>query len=478
MKNKLTISIVIAIFFISWNIFALKNFSSLENLCKTHYLCFNYFLEDKNFLPENEDKKEIEEKQKINLEKINKILNIIEKKWYESEKLNDNKKLEDNILKWVVATLWDPFSSYMPAKQTEDFKEEMAWNFEWIWAELQTKDWMIIITSPLKWSPAIKAWLMPKDIILKVDWEDILGQNLSDVVKKIRGPKWTEVVLTVFRKNEEEKFWKEIDIKIIRDTIHINSVKYELKKSPKWENVWYISINQFWDKTIEEFYTWLQQAEKDDVKYLILDLRFNGWGYLDWAVWIASPFLEKWALITTIKSKEWNKELRSIPFWKWFPNLPMAVLINWGSASASEIVSWALRDHEKAILVWEKSFWKWSVQTLVPFDDWSNLKLTIAKWFTPNDQDIHQVWINPDVKIWKTFDDMVAKKDPQLDKAIEILENWNLKQFFEEKKFLTWSAVMKFNSSWILVTDLDKKEKEKEKIEKIKEEIFWNEEKK
>ncbi|MCD5383125.1 S41 family peptidase [Candidatus Gracilibacteria bacterium] len=478
MKNKLTISIVIAIFFISGNIFALKNFSSLENLCKTHYLCFNYFLEDKNFLPENEDKKEIEEKQKINLEKINKILNIIEKKGYESEKLNDNKKLEDNILKGVVATLGDPFSSYMPAKQTEDFKEEMAGNFEGIGAELQTKDGMIIITSPLKGSPAIKAGLMPKDIILKVDGEDILGQNLSDVVKKIRGPKGTEVVLTVFRKNEEEKFGKEIDIKIIRDTIHINSVKYELKKSPKGENVGYISINQFGDKTIEEFYTGLQQAEKDDVKYLILDLRFNGGGYLDGAVWIASPFLEKGALITTIKSKEGNKELRSIPFGKGFPNLPMAVLINGGSASASEIVSGALRDHEKAILVGEKSFGKGSVQTLVPFDDGSNLKLTIAKWFTPNDQDIHQVGINPDVKIGKTFDDMVAKKDPQLDKAIEILENGNLKQFFEEKKFLTGSAVMKFNSSGILVTDLDKKEKEKEKIEKIKEEIFGNEEKK
>lgn len=464
MKNisKTSIFLLTIIIFISWNLFAIKNFSSVEKFCEKNFICEKFFTEDKEFF----DKNNIEinwinqENKKINLEKINKVINLIEKKWYESEKLNDSKKLEDNLISWVVRTLWDPFSSYMPAQQSEDFAEDMAWNFEWIWAELQMKDEMVVITSPLKWSPAIRAWLLPKDVILKVDWKDIVWQDLSKVVSQIRWPKWEEVVLNVFRKSEKDKFWKTLDIKIIRDTIHINSVKYELKKSSIWEPVWYISINQFWDKTIEEFYEWLSEAEKDNVKYLVLDLRFNWWWYLDWAVWIASPFLEKWEIITTIKSKSWNRELRSVPFWKWFPNLPMAILINWWSASASEIVSWALRDHKKAILVWEKSFWKWSVQELVPFSDWSNLRITTAKWFTPNDQNIHQVWINPDVEIKRTYEDMVAKKDPQLDKAIEILENsdnWKkLNKFFEEKTSLTWSIISSFDWSWNLITDLEK----------------------
>lgn len=463
MKNisKLSILLIIAIIFISWNLFAIKNFSSVEKFCEKNFICEKFFLEEKNFFEKNNtginwiDPKIWE----INLEKINKILNLIERKWYESENLKDYKKLEDNILKWVVATLEDPYSSYMPAQQSKDFAEDMAWNFEWIWAELQMKDKMVVITSPLKWSPAINAWLLPQDIILKVDWEDILWQDLSKVVSKIRWPKWEEVVLTIFRKSDEKEFWETLDIKIIRDTIHINSVKYELKKSSKWESVWYISINQFWDKTIEEFYEWLWNAESDNVKYLVLDLRFNWWGYLDWAVWIASPFLEKWSIITTIKSKSWNRELKSIPFWKRFPNLPMAILINWGSASASEIVAWALRDYKKAILIWEKSFWKWSVQELVPFSDWSNLRITTAKWFTPNNQNIHEVWINPDVEIKRTFEDMVAKIDPQLEKAIEILENsdnWKkLNKFFDKKISLTWSVVLKFNWSWNLVVGLE-----------------------
>jgi len=443
--KKIWIISLLAIFFIWWNIFAIKNTDEIENLCENLHFC-------ENNLDEN----------KISTKKLEKIFKIIKEKWYETDNLNNPKKVEDNLLIWLVKTLDDPFSMFMPAKESEDFHEDMAWNFEWIWAELQMVDWAIIITSPLKWSPAIKAWLMPQDIILKVNWEDILWQDLSNVVKKIRWPKWTKVVLNVYRKSE----WKTLDIEIVRGTIHINSVKYELKKSPKWQNVWYISINQFWDKTIKEFYQWLEDAQKDNVKYVVLDLRFNWWWYLDWAVWIASPFLEKWSIVTTIKSKAWNKELKTIPLWWNFPNIPMAVLINWWSASASEIVSWALRDNKRAILVWEKSFWKWSVQELVPFSDWSNLRITTAKWYTPNDQNIHRIWITPDVKIKRTFEDMVAKKDPQLNKAIEILEEWNLERFFSEKKSLTWSTILSFNSSWVLITDV-KKDKKWEIMKKI-----------
>lgn len=390
---------------------------------------------------------------KISINKLWDVYTILKDKAVEQEKLNDYKHIEDSVIGGLVRSLDDPYSLYMSEKENKDFKEDLAWNFEWIWAELQMKDEMVTVVSPLKDSPAMKAWIRPQDIIVKVNNKEITWWALSDVIKVIRWPKWEEVALTILRKWE---MWL-IDIKIIRDVIHVTSVKYELKNST-WEiKIAYISINQFWDSTIKEYIDSISQAEKDDVKWIVLDLRYNWWWYLDWAVAISSPFLNAWDIVTTMKSKSSQDEKRAVSYNTKIKNLAMVVLINWWSASASEIVAWALRDHKKAILLWSTSFWKWTVQELVPLSWKSSLRVTTAKWYTPKGQNIHKVWINPDVDIGRNYEDLSSWNDQQLNKAIEILKSKSLNEFFDKKESLTWVAVIKYNSSGSIVMEWQNK---------------------
>lgn len=446
--KKISSLLVIISFFILWWISTLKFQKEVNYLCSWDIVCDKYILWEWREVVIWDIKKE-----EIPLNKLLRIYQIIKQKWIDSDKLNDLKELEDNIVAGLVRTLDDPYSSYMSEKRNTNFKEDMAWNFQGIWAELQMKDEMIIVTSPLKNSPAIKAGLLPQDVIVKVDGKDIIWWTLTEAVQKIRWPKWKEVILSVARKTETAL----IDIKIIRDVIHLNSVEHELKD---W-NIWYIEINQFWDATNSEFFNALEELNNKNLKWLILDLRFNWGWYLDWAIVISSPFVKNWNMITTIKSKDWENQRRSI---SWIPkinkDIPMIVLINWGSASASEIVSWALRDNKRAILLWEKSFWKWSVQELVPLTWNSSLRITTAKWYTPNMQNIHKVWIEPDVKIPRTYEDMLEQIDPQLDKALELLKKWwNFSEFFDKKLSLTGSSVLEFSGTWVLI---ENKKEEKE----------------
>ena len=379
----------------------------------------------------------------LSFDKFWKVHSIIEKKGVDSEKLNNIKNLEDSIISWLVRSLDDPYSLYMTEKENEEFKEDMSWNFEWIWAELSMKNEMVTVVSPLKDSPAINAGLLPQDIIIKVDDKEISWWSLFDVVKVIRWPKWETVSLTVIRKWESDF----IEIPIIRDVIKLNSVKYEKKGS-----IAYISINQFWDKTTKEFFAALSDAKADNSEWIILDLRFNWWWYLDWSVIVASPFLEIWEQITEIASKQWSEKKRAAHFDANFRDKPLVVIINWWSASASEIVAWALRDHKRAVLVWEKSFWKGTVQELVPLSWKSSLRITTAKWYTPNWINIHKSWITPDVIIPWTYDQMKNWNDIQLDVAIKLLEEGDFDQrYFQEKPSLTWSHVHEYNGSWEII---------------------------
>ena len=393
-------------------------------------------------------------KEEISLDKLWKVYEILNKKAVEQEKLKNYKHIEDSIIAWLVRSLDDPYSLYMTQKENKNFKEDLAWNFEWIWAELQMKNELVSVVSPLKDSPAIKAGLRPQDIIIKVDDQDITGWSLTDVVKIIRWPKWEKVILSVLRA------WASwiIKIEIIRDVIHINSVKYEIKNWTWALPIAYISINQFWDSTVREYFEALNSASSDNVKAIILDLRYNWWGYLEGSVVIASPFLKTWDMITSVKSKNATDNKTAIKYNTKIKDLPMVVLINLWSASASEIVAWALRDHKKAILVWSRSFWKWTVQELVPLSWKSSLRVTTAKWYTPNGQNIHKVWIKPDVDIVRHYEDISTWKDAVIEKAIELLNEWHFERFYDEKTSLTWSSILNYNSSWALVIEKDDKD--------------------
>ena len=238
---------------------------------------------------------------------------------------------------------------------------------------------------------------------------------LDYAVSKIRGPKNTEVVLTVLHKSEFEPQ----EIKIKRTEIKIQSVKWELLGQAK--NIGYIKLSQFNEDTEKNFKAAASNILKYQPKGLILDLRNNPGGFLDTAVVVANFWVEQGVIV---KERVKGQDGASYQARGWAPlsNLKTIVLINEGSAPASEIVAGALQDYQKATILGEKSFGKGSVQNFQDFKDGSNLKLTVAEWLTPLGRSINEVGILPDIEVKLTYEDYNTDRDPQLDKAIDLLE--------------------------------------------------------
>jgi carboxyl-terminal processing protease len=289
-----------------------------------------------------------------------------------------------------------------------------------------------MIWNVLKWSPAIKAWVKNGDIVIKANNVELKELSLVDAVSKIKWPAWSEVILNIFRTWEKDL----LNIKVVRDKIKIPSVEGKMFEKDK---IWYIAINMFWETTALDFENELKKMDKTEG--LIIDLRDNWGWYLMSAVEILSHLIENWKPVVKTKYKNFlkNEIYPSQNIWKIYDK-KMIILINWNSASASEITAWALRDYDKAILVWEKSYWKWSVQEPFNLKDWSMVKLTIAKWFTPKDRAIDKVWITPDIKVSFEKPDFEKKYDRQLEEWKKIL-----KEFIK-----TWAlqlTVDKYNNS-------------------------------
>ena len=238
--------------------------------------------------------------------------------------------------------------------------------------------------------------------------------TLFEAITKIRGQKGTSVTLTIVRKDQDKPF----DVAITRDTVNIDSVTLD----DKGKGIFAITINEFNDKTQEEFEAIVQKILLKDPKGIVLDLRFNGGGLLEGAVDILSEFIKGKKVAVTIKkrNKDDNQSLFVTGDAK-LGDVPMVVLINGGSASASEIVAGALQDYKRAILMGEKSFGKGSVQEVDPLSDGSSIRITIAKWYTPNDNNIDKVGINPDIEVKANPDDLKHDKDVQMDQAVSYL---------------------------------------------------------
>ncbi len=358
-------------------------------------------------------------KKDVDLFLAEEILGIIEEKYVNPEDI-DPQEITYGLAKGIVYSLDDPFSSYLTPDESENFQDDLDGSLEGIGAELNMRDGQIIVISPLRDSPAKKAGLLPQDIILKVDDEDISGQSLYQVVKKIQGTPGTIVKLSIKRKNEDEL----IDLEIIRARIHLESVELEMK-----DKIAIIEVNQFGTNTSEEFEKYLSQAILDGAEGIVLDLRFNSGGYLITAKDIVSAFVADGKVAVTKSKPEVQKiisENNQAPNLYVTGNkktdLPLVVLQNGGSASASEIVAGALKDHQRATIIGETSFGKGTVQEVIPLKHGGNLKLTIAKWFTPNGTDINEVGIEPDIEVENTIEDFENNLDPQMDKAIEVLK--------------------------------------------------------
>lgn len=385
----------------------------------------------------------------LNLDKFWDVYNLISKNYYSASDLQ-KKDLVDWAISWMVDSLWDKHSEYMNVKETKSFDEMLSWDFEWIGAFVEKMPLWIKIDRIVKGSPAKKYWLKAWDIIIKANNFELLNLSLYDAVGKIKWPAWTKVILEILREWEKKVLKKEL----IREKIKIPSVE---TKTFTWStDIWYIALNIYWENSSLEFKKALDKFENK--KWIIIDLRDN-WGWLlQSAIEILSDFIEPWKVLVTTKYKNFlkNQSYKSLSYnkkYKW----KIVVLINENSASASEITAWALKDYNKAILVWKKSYWKWSVQEPFILSDWSLVKLTIAKWFTPNDKNIDWEWIEPDIKLdFKRQDydyeycieNNFCKKDLKkedfkfYDRQLEMAKKV-LKDFI--KTDLIWITIWKFN---------------------------------
>jgi carboxyl-terminal processing protease len=332
------------------------------------------------------------------------------KKEYLRQPVSDT-KLFYGALAGIIAALDDPYSVFLNPEVAEKFQQELKGTFEGIGAEIGIKNDQLTIIAPLPDTPAFRAGLKSGDKILAIDGKDTTGMALDYAVSLIRGPKGTEVILTIWREGWE----KPKEIKIVRDKIELVSVKWEMK-----DKIAYIAINHFNEDTSRRFNAAVNEILMANPKGIILDLRNNPGGFLETAVDVAGEWIEN-NVVVIEKTREGEKKPRKSSGLARLQNLKTVVLINQGSASASEIVAGTLQDYKKATLVGKKTFGKGSVQNLELLRDGSAVKITVSEWLTPNERQIDKEGIQPDIEIDLTEEDYNAGRDPQLDKAIEIL---------------------------------------------------------
>lgn len=338
----------------------------------------------------------------------------VNENYVDAEVLNIDDRVYGAI-KGMVASIGDPYTVFMTPDETQEFDQTLSGTLQGIGAELSVKDGNLVVISPLKNSPAEKAGLLPGDIVYKIEGKLTNEMTLFEAVIKIRGQKGTSVTLTVIRKGVSSPF----DVIIVRDNIHIESVSWE----DEGKGIFYISINQFSDSTKTEFNKVVSDILLKEPKALILDLRFNGGGYLDIAVDILSEFLASDEEAVMIKRRDGErKEVVKVSGASRLKDIPVVVLANNGSASASEIVAGAIQDHKRGIVIGEKTFGKGSVQEVEKLKDGSSLRITIAKWLTPLGRSIDGVGIEPDIKVALTPEDVKKEKDPQLDEALKYVK--------------------------------------------------------
>jgi len=340
----------------------------------------------------------------------------IEEKFIDKEKL-DIEKMIYGAIKGMVNSLEDPYTTFLSPEEVKRFEEDVKGSFEGVGMEIGIRKGQLKIITPLEGTPAQKAGLRPGDEIIKIDDKFTIDMTIDEAVNLIRGPKGTEVTLTIFRKEWE----RTKEFKIIRTVIEIPSLKWEIKQ----DDIIYLKLYHFTEKARIDFK--IASIEilnlKTKTKKIILDLRNNPGGYLEIAQEIAGWFLgkEEIVVIEDFGNRKKRKEYKSKGPSK-FLDYKIVVLINQGSASGSEILAGALRDNRNILLIGEKSFGKGSIQELDKLRDGSSLKITIAKWLTPKGELITDKGLEPDIKIEMTDEDYEEGRDPQLDKAIEIIK--------------------------------------------------------
>jgi carboxyl-terminal processing protease len=337
-----------------------------------------------------------------------------------NEKAIHNKDISDQDRVWgavegLASSLGDPYTIFLPPEENKTFNEEITGSFEGIGAEIGMKNNILTIIAPLKNTPSWQAGLKVGDKVLEIDNVSTNDMTVDKAINLIRGKKGTIVTLTILRSGEN----KTREIAITRDQIEVPALETELRQ----DNIFVISFYTFSEKATTLFRDALIEFFESGSTKLIIDLRGNPGGYLDSAIDIASWFIDEGKIIVSesFGDNSKTKDYRSHGPKLFDDSFSLVVLVDEGSASASEILAGALKEHKVATLVGEKTFGKGSVQELIKITDETSLKVTVANWLTPNGISISLQGLEPDVKVPLTDKDVEAGRDPQMDKAVEIL---------------------------------------------------------
>jgi carboxyl-terminal processing protease len=325
----------------------------------------------------------------------------------------DNVALMQGAIRGMIAALGDEHSSYMDPKTYSDANAGLAGQYEGIGAWVDTTAAYLTVISPIPDSPADKAGIQPGDKIIAIDGEDMTGTDAELVRQRVLGPAGTTVVLTVAREGQTDP----LEFSITREKIVVKSASGKILDN----GIGYVQITTFGDKTTSELRATLKDLMAQNPKGLIVDLRNNGGGYLQTAVEVASEFLPN-GVVLYEQYGDGKRNTYDVISGGQATQIPLVVLINEGTASASEIVSGAIQDYGRGKLVGITSYGKGSVQNWVPLsDNQGAVRVTIAKWLTPHERSISKIGLTPDVTVEMTNEDRLADLDPQLDKAVEVL---------------------------------------------------------
>ena len=332
----------------------------------------------------------------------------------------DQQKLLYGAVQGMVAAAGDPYTTFFDPDGLKGFNSELSGTFTGIGAQVGMREGHVAIVSPLKGSPAEKAGLKSGDIIMKIDGQDASSYSLDEAVSKIRGPKGTQVTINIFRSSTQ----KLQDFTITRDTISVQSVTYSVKDDGG-KKVEYIAISTFGDDTVDLFRKAVVDAQTNNVSGIVLDLRSDGGGYLNDAVSIASYWVTPGQTIVTEQHNAQNAgqtKAYTATGGNSLKSIPTVILVDDGTASASEILSGALRDYGFAKLVGIKTFGKGSVQQLINLPGSTAIKVTVAKWLTPKGVNINHNGLDPDYNVPVTDQNVKDNNDVQLQKALDLLK--------------------------------------------------------
>lgn len=339
------------------------------------------------------------------------VWDTINRTYYDKSKIDANKMIEGAI-SGMVRSLGDPYTSYLSKEDNQAVNEQLDGSFEGVGMELGYNDsQQLIVVSPIKDSPAIRAGIVSKDRIVAIDSEDTNGITLPEAVRKIRGKSGTKVTLKILSEGQVQPR----DVELTRSTINVPSMELSYR-----DDYAIVKINKFGEKTNSEWDKAVNDILSKQAKGVIVDVRNNPGGFLNSAVYLGSEFTSGTVVIQegiNNTRREFKAERKGKLI-----GVPVVVIINEGSASASEILAGAVKISAGGSLVGKKSFGKGTIQEVQDFDNGAGLHVTIAKWLLPNGEWVNGTGINPDYEVEMSADDISAERDPQLDKALEVIK--------------------------------------------------------